>query len=61
MKNLIIDANRSHVIYFNDESVTCYEHTNESVIELVKRYYEGKYNFSCRIEDKEEKEIYKTV
>lgn len=61
MKTLKKDPNRSHVIYFNDQSVTCYEHTNESVIELVKRYYEGKYNFSCSVEDKEEKEIYKTV
>lgn len=51
----------SHVIRFNGQSVTCHEHTNESVIELTRRYYEGQYNLNCVIEDRTGKQIYKTA
>lgn len=54
--------NHSHVIRMsNGQSVTCHEHTNESVIELTRRYYEGKYKYKCSIVDHNGKEIYKTA
>lgn len=60
MLNLTKDRNRSYVISFNSQTVTCYEHSDESVIELVKRYYEGKYNLTCEVVNKVGKIIYKT-
>lgn len=35
------DSNHSHIIRFNGQSVTCYDHSDKSVIALTKRYYEG--------------------
>lgn len=60
MRDLKNDPNRSHVIRFNGQTVTCYDHSDESIIELTKRYYEGKYNFNCSIVNKTGEEIYKT-
>ena len=61
MCDLTNDPNRSHVIIMsNGQTVTCYDHSDDSVIELTQRYYEGKYNFNCSIINKAGEEIYKT-
>lgn len=54
-------SNHCHVIRFNGQSVTCYDHTNESVIALVRRYYEDRYSLNCTVEDHTGKQIYKTA
>lgn len=54
-------SGHSHVIRFNDQSVTCHQHTNESIIELTRRYYEGQHNLNCVIVDRTGKQIYKTA
>ena len=54
--------NHCHVIRSNGQSiVTCYDHTDQSVIALVRRYYEGRFGLNCTVEDHTGKQIYKTA
>lgn len=54
-------SNHCHLIRFNGQSVTCYDHTDQSAIALVRRYYEGCYGLNCTVEDHTGKQIYKTA
>lgn len=48
-KKFLSDANVTHVICFDNETVTCYEHTDQSIIALVTRYYEGDLKKVCSV------------
>ena len=50
----------SHVIYLKNQTVTCYEHTDETIVELVKRYYEGKYGLHCKVVDASGRIVYES-
>lgn len=54
--------NRSHTVEMsNGQILNCFEHSDESIIEKVKSYYEQKYNLICDIKDKSGKVVYKTL
>lgn len=39
----------THLIAFNGQTVTAFEHSDQTVIKLVKRYYEGHYGHVCKV------------
>lgn len=51
----------THRIKMDSHTVRCYGHTDETVTELVKRYYEGKYKKTCEITDRAGNVVYSTI
>lgn len=59
-KKFLSDPSVTHVISFDNETVSCYGHTDQSVVALVRRYYEGDFKKDCSVYVRSGNVIYKT-
>lgn len=57
-QSLTRDPNRSHVIYFKSgQTVTCYDHSDSSILEVSKRNYSDRGYPVAKILDRQGRNI----